>query len=197
MADIIEFGRKKSGRITKTEKVDVPKQIGTDADAKQAAKRPLRSSKAAVALKVAGASYDEIAEVLEYVSPAAARIAVESALSASVDANTDYRSLRAVASLQLDGLLKSVWGRARDANDPDQLAYGRMALSVIDRKIKLHGIDAPQMITIIDPSAEEFEKVIAMAATRMGAIPAQEGDIFQLEQAPDGETWGSADDEVD
>lgn len=199
MAEIIEFGRDADTRkITKTPKVDGPpeqREVGTEAEAKQVAKKPIRSSRAAVAMKVSGASYEDIADVLEYASPAAARMAVEKALADSVDADTDYRSLRAVASLQLDGLLKATFPKARNTKDPDQLAYVRMALSIVDRKIKLHGVDAPQMITIIDPGAEEFERVIALAATRMGPQVAPEGDIFELEQAPDGETWGPADGE--
>lgn len=198
MAEIIEFGRDANRKITKTPQIDGPpeqRDVGTDDEARAVAKKPIRSSRAAVAMKVSGASYQDIADVLEYVSPAAARMAVEKALAESVDADTDYRSLRAVASMQLDGLLKSVFPKARNPKDADHAAYVRMALSIVDRKIKLHGIDAPQMITIIDPGAEEFERVIAMAALRMGPQVAPEGDIFALEQAPDGETWGPADGE--
>lgn len=197
MADVVEFTERKPGsrKVQKTEKTDVRQALGTKEDAESAAKRPLRSARSAVAMKIAGASYSDIARVLEYTSPAAARVAVETALAASADMDTDYKSARAIASAQLDGLLRAVYTQAIDKENVDQLAYQRQALSVIDRKIKLHGIDAPQMITVVDPTAEEFERVVTHMMDQVRTDDPVEGDIFALEQAPDGATWSAADNE--
>jgi hypothetical protein len=149
--------------------------------------------RAAAALRVNGAPYEEIAETLEYASPSEARKAVEEVLAATVDETRDYASLRALASLRLEGLLKAVAPRAMDENDPDQLGFHRAASSVVDRWIKLHGLDAPQRIAMITPSSEEFERVIATMLAHADTGGSAEADIFALEGVQEAE-WSDVED---
>ena len=151
-----------------------------------------------VKLKLAGASFADIAQVLELPSPATARHIFETAIAASGDDEIDYKTLRTIANARLEGLLKGVFPRAIDTNDSEQLAFQRQALSVIDRGIKLNGLDAPSRVEVYSPTSEEFVRVIEQAASALGGTTHEAdifSDVFELEQAPDGETWRKEDDD--
>lgn len=167
--------------------------IGTVHDSKS--EKTPRSARSAAAMKIAGATYEEIAQVLDYVNASAARSAVEQVLAETTDETQDYRALRALANRRLDGLLKAAYPKAIDKDSPEQLAYMQKSLQIIDRQAKLNGIDAPQVISLVTPTAEEFDKVVQQLVQVKGAPAAPEADIFQLEQGPDGETWGAEDDD--
>lgn len=171
--------------------------VGSEAEALDAENKSQSNARAAVALRLSGASYPEIAMTLDYTTPTAARIAVEGMLAAAYDEETDYKSLRNVASARLEKLMKSLAGKAFNPKDPDHLAYARQFLSVADRHIKLHGIDAPQMVSVINPSAEEFERVVGALAQKALADQPQEADIGVLEQIEDADIvdWEDSDDE--
>lgn len=137
---------------------------------------------AAVAMKVAGASYSEIARTLGFSSAFHARSAVERSLAASADNDDDRAKLRVLTTRRLERLLKSVMARAVNPNDPDHLAYNARALAIIDREARLHGIDAPTQAIVHTPDSERVEKVIgqvlALARTQMGEA---EQDIIEAE----------------
>lgn len=137
-------------------------------------------SEAAAALRVHGASYAEIAETLEYSSSADARMAVEQVLAATVDETKDYLALRALEGLRLEGLYRAVAPRALDTDDPDQLGFHRAALNVLDRIAKLHGLDAPQRLELVNPGADEFERVLA-EMRRASDRGEPEPDLYELE----------------
>lgn len=151
-------------------------------------------SRAAAALRIAGASYADVAETLEYASPSEARKAVEQVLAETVDETRDYQALRALASLRLEGLLKAVIDKATNPQHPDQLGFHRAALSVVDRWVKLHGLDAPQRVALITPASEEFERVVSLMMSASPVRTAAEADIFELEQIKPAE-WSDEDDE--
>lgn len=171
--------------------------VGSDAEAAEVESKARTTARAAVALKLSGASYPEIADTLHYTSPTSARLAVEGLLAAAYDENTDYKSLRNVASARLEKLMKGLAGKAFNPKDPDHLAYARQFLSVVDRHIKLHGIDAPQVISMINPSAEEFERVVGTLAQKALADQPQEADIGVLEQIDDADIvdWDESDED--
>lgn len=137
---------------------------------------------AAVAMKVAGASYSEIAKTLGFSSAFNARSAVERSLAASADNDDDRAKLRVLTTRRLERLLKSVMARAVDPRDPDHLAYNARALAIIDREARLHGIDAPTQAIVHTPDSERVERVIgqvlALARTQMGEA---EQDIVEAE----------------
>lgn len=139
-----------------------------------------------------GASYGEIADQLEYPNESEARKAVEHVLASTADETKDFRALRALANLRLEGLFKAVAGRALNENDPDQLGFHRAAASVLDRWIKLNGLDAPQRIEMTNPSSEEFEQVITVMMAQAHSEDVVEADIFELPSTP-AQTWEQAD----
>ena len=131
----------------------------------------------AVALKIAGATYPQIARALDYAHPALARQAVEKALSTSVS-DEDRKAQRAIASARIEALLRSVWRRANDPSDADHLGYMRGALALIDRYAKLWGLDAPIEVVSYTPSQMEYQAALDSIVGRfMDTLP-QEADII-------------------
>jgi hypothetical protein len=160
--------------------------------------------RSAVSLAVAGAPYEEIANVLGYRSAAHAKAAVERALAVA-HGDIDVKTLRNLGNAQLDAMIRTLApyalstrkrskvrdpksGEVREVEveNTDLLPAQRQMLSILDRKFKLNGIDAPTQITIVDPSAEQFTKAIELMAAQQGILPAEEGDIFDLEEGADG-----------
>jgi hypothetical protein len=133
-------------------------------------------AEAAVALRLAGATYPEIARTAGYTSAFAARQAVERVLAASAGEEGRER-LRGVEGKRLERLLRSVWVRATDSNDPEHLAYLRASLALIDRHIRLFGLDAPQQMVVYSPAQGEIEAWVAgMARAVIEEMP-PEADI--------------------
>jgi hypothetical protein len=157
------------------------------------------SINAAVSLKIKGASYAEIAEVLEYESPAYARAAVERALAQTHD-DEDKSALRNLSTARLEKLAQALAPTAMNPtvriksgrNDegeevyaevanPELLPASRQYLAVLDRMIKLHGLDAPTQLQFVDPKTEEFARVVEMVARATGEQIPIEGDIEDAE----------------
>jgi hypothetical protein len=135
---------------------------------------------AALALKIAGANYSEIAEALEYSSVDQARTAVERGL-ASTASEEDRKKQRELASLRLERLLRAIWKKATDEDNPEQLSAARTALALVDRHIRLWGTDAPSEMVIYSPTAGEMEAWIARMAQQVRAGLPQEIDIIEGE----------------
>lgn len=134
----------------------------------------------AIALKVAGASYSEIAEVCEYSSAARARQSVEAGLAATVG-DEDRAQQRFLASRRLDRLLRGLWKKATDETSEEQIPASRTALAIVDRWIKLNGLDAPSEHIIYNPSQRELEAwVMHMTQQVVGSTP-EERDIIEAE----------------
>lgn len=137
--------------------------------------KTLRSS---LALWLAGATFAEIASQLELRSPGVVRIAIERALSETVDDTEDRTKLRTKMSLTLDRLLRSVMTKALSAESPEHLAAVRAAMVIVDRKIRLHGLDAPAEHIVYTPGQDEFTRIIELAARGQGLSLPEEGDPF-------------------
>lgn len=133
---------------------------------------------AAVKLRVEGASYADIADTLGLTSPSAALAVIVDHLA--VDIPTDDKDhMRREITASLDALLRGVWSRATDPMAEDQLAAVGRAVSILDRKIRLHGLDAPTEVVVHTPTATEIEQWIAsMVAHTMPAL--QEPDIVDV-----------------
>lgn len=133
---------------------------------------------AAVAMRVAGANYSDIARTLEYPTTTLARQAVERALAASVGEES-REQLRFLEGRRLERLLRSLWGKATDEDNEDHLAYVRTALAVIDRHARLYGADAPQEMIVYNPAGIEIEAWVANMARQVhGELP-EEFDIIE------------------
>lgn len=140
-----------------------------------------------VALRLAGASFSEIADSQGLSNASMARRVFEEAVADSLE-DTDLKKARHLANLQLDRLLQSVWGKATNSKNPDQNTYIRSALSILDRKAKLNGIDAPQRVEVYTPEQQEREAwVKAMLEKVSPEAMAEEEDIIDAEVIGDGE----------
>jgi hypothetical protein len=196
MADYIDISRDpgEDPKANRHRADGLPTEVSDNEVAEAPAKPRRRQASTIVNMKLAGATFGEIAQVME-MDAVKVRTIFETAISASGDKDVPYDMLRAVANARLEGLLKSVFTRARDINDTEQLAFQRQALSIIDRGIKLNGLDAPTRLEVYSPTAQEFTNVIEMAAKALGGDTG-EADIFELEEAPDGEEWSEEDGDV-
>lgn len=119
-----------------------------------------RKANAAIGMKLAGAKYEEIAQVLGYPTARAALQAVERALEKEFK-ETDRKALRRLASARLERLLMAVWPKAVDPDSPEQMAAQGRAKDLVDRHIKLWGLDAPTEIVVHNPTVAEIEQFVA------------------------------------
>ena len=133
--------------------------------------------RAAVALRLAGAGFAEIAEVLELADDGQARLAVERGLAAERVDEGDRERLRLEEERRLMGLLKPLWGKAVDPEHPEQVVASRAALSVIDRHAKLMGLDAPTEVVVHNPTMSEIDRWVAEVLTQQGVVHAVEADV--------------------
>jgi hypothetical protein len=141
-------------------------------------------AQAALTLKLYGASYTEIAKTLNYSSAYRARMAVERVLANAADSPEDRDKMRVLANKRIERLLASVMGKATNPNDPNHLAYNARALALIDRGIKLHGVDAPTQIqfSATDQDIQSYvESLMPLARADPQAIEADiiEADIME------------------
>jgi len=132
---------------------------------------------AAVALRIAGATYADIARTLNYSSVTHARQAVERALASSVGED-DRDQMRFIEGRRLERLLRSLWHKATDEENDEQLAAARTALAVIDRHAKLYGLDAPTVHAVYSPTATEMEQWLSGIAAQVREGQPDEYDII-------------------
>lgn len=137
--------------------------------------------RSALALWTAGATYADIAAQFRLRSPAVAGMAIERALSESVDDTQDRTKLRRRMSLTLDRLLRAVMPKAIDTQNPEQLPAVRTALTVVERYARLNGLDAPIQHDVNVVDDEKFNRLVELAARGMGMPIPVEADIFDEE----------------
>lgn len=139
-----------------------------------------RSGQAAVELRVSGASYAEIADTLALTSAQEALRLVERELANHLTPES-VEVQRAEVSERILELIKSVWPRATNVDDPEHLGAQRVALALVDRHIRLHGLDRPTEIILHTPTAAELERwVAAVTAVEMP-------DVIEADVVPFGE----------
>jgi DNA-binding transcriptional ArsR family regulator len=139
---------------------------------------------AAIALKVAGANYSEIAEVLSYSTVEQARSAVERGLAATAS-EEDRSRQREIASRRLERLLRGLWRKATDEDNPEHLSAARTALAIVDRHIRLWGSDAPSEMVIFSPAKGEMEAWIESMVKRVRQGLPEEADIIDADVVDD------------
>ena len=120
---------------------------------------------AAVALRVAGASFADIAVTLGLQNAHSALVQVERELASHLS-HDGVEQQRAEATLRLEALLQSVWPKAADTGDPEHLPAVRQALALVDRLIRLHGLDRPTEIVLHTPTVAELERWVASVVAR-------------------------------
>lgn len=141
---------------------------------------------AAIGLRIAGASYSEIARTLEYSSAAKAREAVERGLAA-LGGEDDREQLRFIEARRLERILRGLWKKATDDEHGEHLAAARTALAVIDRHAKLYGLDAPTEMVVYNPTQTEIDAWLAQQAQQLRGATPDEVDIISGEVISGGE----------
>lgn len=117
----------------------------------------------AVAMRLAGLDFQNIAEQLGYSNRAAVVTDVQKAISARIEDGTrSIDELREMELLRLDRLQAAVWVQALAG---DHKAIDQ-SLKIIDRRCKLLGLDAPErheVVTLdwLDTQIRELQATIA------------------------------------
>lgn len=136
-----------------------------------------RKANAALQLRVEGEDWDEIAEVIGYPTGRAAQVATERALESELREESSQKIMRSMAGKRLEKLLKGVWDKATNGDDPEHLAAVDRARLIIDRHAKLYGLDAPTQVVVSSPSENQLEAWVA-EATRHRTPQMTEASIF-------------------
>lgn len=141
-----------------------------------------RQSGAAVTLRLAGASFEEIAETLNLIDARQARSFVITNLAARVtDDSRD--TLRVEESARLERLLRSVWPKATNPADAEHLPAAKIALAVIDRHARLNGLDAPTEVLVHNPTAREIDAWVAVVTqARTAEMRELEADVTEADE---------------
>lgn len=143
-------------------------------------------AQSAVALRLGGASYTNIAEVLGYTDAFRARQVVERALAESAGSDEDIDKLRYLTARRLERLLQSLWPRGTNPQDPEHLAYARMILATIDRHARVWGVDAPQQMVVHTPNTLELQQWVTTMVKQVTGDEAGEADVIDAEVVEDG-----------
>ena len=142
------------------------------------------AASAVTALKLAGASFAEIADTLGIASTAEAQSLYFQDLGSRVT-DEDRNMERTEAKARLERLLRSTWRKATTERDPEHLAAIRVAQGLVDRIIKLQGLDAPTEVIIHAPTVAEIDAWVANVASHdLSGLPS-EADIIDAEIADD------------
>lgn len=140
-----------TAEVPEPQQIPVPKQITSPRKIKN-----WQRDMHALALRIAGLTYEEIAEIQECV-PGTAYDRVKRALAKSRRYATE--ELRDKTLARLEALLRSIWDRATHPESPDLAALDRV-LSIIDREARLEGLNEPARakaeITVRKIGPEDF-----------------------------------------
>lgn len=143
-----------------------------------------RKANAAVQMRLAGATWEEIARTLGFPTARQALVAVEKALERQLHTG-DRDQMRKLAGARLERLLLSVWPKAIDSSNPEHLLAVTKAREIVDRHSKLFGLDAPTEIVVHNPTMNELERWVSrVAELRMPTVEEYdilEGDIVDEE----------------
>lgn len=145
--------------------------------------QPPKKADAALALKLAGASWSEIAAALNFKDEKAARAAVERSAAANVS-DDDRLAHRNVANLRYERLLRATMVMALNPKDSQQLSAIRTAREIVDRLVALNGAAVPVEIIVTNPTEQELMAWVTKVA-QIEAPAVQEVDIFDAEVVSD------------
>lgn len=137
--------------------------------------RPSRQE-SAIALRIEGAPYTDIAKTLGYASANHARQAVERGLASTVSGE-DREQMRFIEARRLERILRGLWGKATNGEHAEHLAAARTALGVIDRHARLYGLDAPQEMVVYNPTGTELNAWVQNLAAQVREAGPAEVDI--------------------
>lgn len=143
-----------------------------------------RKANAATELRLSGAEWSDIAQILGYPTARAAQVAYEKAQEASVFTEESQQSLRNLAGRRLERLLRSAWVKAVDPKNPEHLQAISKAVVILDRHARLYGYDAPQELVVHSPTAQELEAWVSRV-TQVEVPELEQGSIFEADIVED------------
>ena len=140
---------------------------------------------AALALKLSGATWEEVAQATKYADGERARIAVEAMLARSAK-NADRGQAREMARNRYERLLRGVWMKAIDPANPEHLPAIRAARELVDRMVVLDGAAMPTEVIVHNPTQAELEAFLArITGTTLTDIV--EAEVIDYPELPSGE----------
>ena len=158
----------------------VDERAGKPGDRGDIARQRNRKADAALSMSLSGATWGEIAEALGFPTPRAARVAVEKALVRQLATDDDKAKMRAMAGARLERLLRGIWMKAINPEDPEQMTAVSKSRELIADHSKLFGLNAPTELMVHSPTQSELEDwVLRMTATMVPEV--EEPDIFDAE----------------
>lgn len=145
-----------------------------------AARARTRKANAAIQLRLAGATWPEIAIALGYPTPRQALVATEKALEKQLTDTDDRDKMRKLANARLERLLRGVWSKAIDPESPEHLIALTKSRELIADHRKLFGLDAPTEVVVHNPTQNELEQWVARVVMASGPL-VEELDILDVE----------------
>lgn len=141
--------------------------------------RKVRKALSVLQLKEMGYQFDEIAEILNLPDAHTAEDEFNKGLARFLKEDPESRArLRVLANRRLEWLLRSVWKKAIDPDHDEQMVAQQRALAIIERHIKLYGLDSATKVDVeITPSEDELKRFVATLVAMKQDHP-EEGDIF-------------------
>lgn len=168
-------------------------EAGTDPNADlTAVDKSETKAQAALTMALYGASPSEIAKVLGYSSPYRARSAYERVLSSVPISEGKIEHKREMAIRRYSKLLSVVMKKAMDPNDPQHLAYHARAAAMVDRMVKVEGVEAPQQVQV--SATDEMIGALLTRFVRQGNddIDSGEADIIDADIIEEGDSNGES-----
>jgi hypothetical protein len=141
---------------------------------------------AAAALRMDGQTFNEIAAFLD-VTTTQAKLLVTDFLAETADQCKPHNrdALRRREDVRLDVLLDAAWGKALDADHPEQLPAIRVCLAIAERRAKLHGLDAPAEVVVHSPTVAEIDAWVAGVTAHARDHGVLEADIIDADVIED------------
>lgn len=142
-----------------------------------------RKANASLDMALHGANWDQIAEVMGYPTPRAAKVAVELALEKNLS-TVDKQKMRLLIQGRYNAMVASVAGKALDEEHPEHLAaLGRYREITADVR-RMWGLDAPQEVLITNPTEREINEWVGLTVSQ--SMPdVEEDDIVDVELVED------------
>jgi hypothetical protein len=108
---------------------------------------------------------------------------VERDLATRSDDEVGRAALRAEEEARILRLLRGVWGKATNPNDPEHLVAARIALAMVDRHSRLMGLDMPTEVVVYTPTTSEIDAWVAevVALQHTNVLDVEEADVLAIE----------------
>jgi hypothetical protein len=176
------------------ERLAIPVLPSLDVDPEDL-KAPDQRSVACVNMRLAGAPFHEIAKMLEYASPGAAKAAFIAAL-ASLHPREDWETLRQIEAMRAEQLLTRSLAMSAadylvDKDNPeiripnrDKLKWHEQAGKDLMLHATITGAKAPVHISIT-PSEQELDEIVQGLLAARGELPELEGEVIDFEDVPE------------